>query len=302
VIGQEVIFYSGAYAVTVQSNVTFGNPAFNYPDNSNGYSWTIPAGQYSPSIILVWDGLNWRARTFGQTVVASATANNQAVNLGQLFIGNRKSVFTANGTFTVPSAVTTIWVSGWGGGGGGGGGNALSTSAQGGGGGGAYPGEIAIKNPIAVTPGEVLTITVGAGGAGGAGTSSLANAGNGTAGGSSIVSSGNTNLLALAGGSGGSGATAYSTTSVFGGSGYTMGLAVFSIANSTTSPDGGGVVGFGGAGGGGAFGSGGSGNSGGGNGGNGTGNGTGGGGGGGISNSGSGNGGAGSPGLIIIEW
>ena len=291
VVGQEITIYGGAYALTVNSNVTTGSPYIELPDGSQVYSWVVPAGASEQGIHADWDGTNWRARTFGQAVVAPATASNESVNLGQLFIGNRKSVFTANGTFTVPSAVTTIWVSGCGGGGGGGGGNVLSTTAQGAGGGGGYPGEIAIKNPIAVTPGEVLTITVGAAGAGGAGTSSLANAGNGTAGGSSIVSSGNTNLLTLAGGSGGSGATAYSSTSVFGGTGYTMGLAVFSITGSTTAPDGGGVIGYGGAGGSGPFGTGG------GSGGSGGGNGSGGGGGG------SGSGGrSGSPGLIIIEW
>ena len=299
--GQEVTCYgagSTSGSVTYQSNVTTGSPYFYYPDFSTNYSWTVPTNSPVQGIKLVWDGTNWRARTFGQTVVGAATADNEAVNLGQLFIGNRKSVFTANGTFTVPSAVTTIWVSGCGGGGGGGGGNVLSLSAQGGGGGGGYPGSIAIKKSIAVTPGEVLTITVGAAGAGGAGTSSLANAGNGTAGGSSIVSSGTTNLITLGGGSGGSGATAYSTTAVFGGAGYTIGLAVFSITGSTTTPDGGGNIGYGGAGGSGPFGCGGGGSSGGGSGGSGSGSGSGGGGGGGSG----GSGGNGSSGIIIIEW
>ena len=116
VIGQEVIFYSGAYAVTVQSNVNSGNPAFNYPDNTSNYSWTIPAGQYSPSIILVWDGLNWRARTFGQEVVAPATQNNAAVQLGQVLsvapqqstlgIGTpaASTTYTVSNTFTAPCA------------------------------------------------------------------------------------------------------------------------------------------------------------------------------------------------------
>jgi hypothetical protein len=116
VVGQEAVFYSGAYAVTVQSNVTSGNPAFNYPDNSNGYSWTIPAGLYSPAIKLIWDGTNWRARTFGQEVVAPATQNNAAVQLGQVLsvapqqstlgIGTpaASTTYTVSNTFTAPCA------------------------------------------------------------------------------------------------------------------------------------------------------------------------------------------------------
>ena len=252
------------------------------PGGLNIYQLNVSGDMVSTTPILALSNTG-QLTIQGEAIVAPATQNNAAVQLGQLFIGNRKSVFTANGTFTVPSAVTTIWVSGCGGGGGGGGGNVLFSTTQGAGGGGGYPGSIAIKNSIAVTPGEVLTITVGAAGVGGARTSSVVNAGNGTAGGSSIVSSGTTNLITLGGGSGGSGATAYSITSVFGGFGYTMGLAV---------PDGVGVIGYGGSGGSGPFGSGGGGSSG--NGASGSGSGGGGGGG--------GSGGNGSSGIIIIEW
>ena len=84
VAGQSVIFYGGADVVTVQSNVTTGSPFFLFPDGSETYSWVIPAGAYPQGIDLVWDGANWRARTFGQEVVAPATQNNAAVQLGQL--------------------------------------------------------------------------------------------------------------------------------------------------------------------------------------------------------------------------
>jgi hypothetical protein len=164
--------------------------------------------------------------TFGTTVVANAAASNEAVNLGQLFIGNRKSVFTSNGTYTVPDAVTTIWVSGAGGGGGGGGGNSLSSTEQGGGGGGGYAGACVLKTPISVTPGESLTITIGAGGAGGAGTTSLANAGDGSAGGATTIVNGSSTLLSLAGGAGANGATSFGTNYVFGGQGFSWGLCI----------------------------------------------------------------------------
>ena len=71
--------------------------------------------------------------------------------------------------FTVPNGYTTVYLSGAAGGGGGGGGFYQTTGASGqlwgapgGGGGGSLSG-----SPLAVTPGEVLDIYVGAGGAGG---------------------------------------------------------------------------------------------------------------------------------------
>ena len=84
VVGQSVKFYGGAYAVTVQSNVNTGSPAIYFPDASDTYSWTIPANAFVQGIILTWDGANWRARTFGQTVVAPATQSNAAVPFSQM--------------------------------------------------------------------------------------------------------------------------------------------------------------------------------------------------------------------------
>ena len=311
VIGQEVIFYSGAYAVTVQSNVNSGNPVFNYPDNTNNYSWTIPAGQYSPSIILVWDGLNWRVRTFGQQVVAPATQNNAAVQFGQLLIGNRKAVFTANGTYTVPPSVTKIWVSGCAGGGGGGGTVGSSGNVGGGGGGGGGAGQSTIKQPISVTPGHSLSITIGAAGTAGAGGANTgANGANGTAGGNTVLtdSTSATTLLTLAGGGGGSGAGGQASTSAGlpsggngggGGPGYPAG-SYGSDGNYTGNGGDGASNPFGGGGGSGraANGAGINGNA--------SGDyGSGGGGGGGVYGPtayAGGNGGAGAPGFFVIEW
>lgn len=78
-----------------------------------------------------------------------------------------------NYTFTVPASVTSLNVQCWGGGGGGIGGS--SSVGQGGGGGGAYAGEPS----YAVTPGQVLHYTVGAGGTGqNVGVNTAANGGN----------------------------------------------------------------------------------------------------------------------------
>ncbi|MGF6112631.1 MULTISPECIES: glycine-rich domain-containing protein [Pseudomonas] len=103
--------------------------------------------------------------------------------------------FTANGSFTVPAGVTKIWLSGCAGGGGGGacpGGT--SAIASGGGGGGA--GQPIIKLLVAVTPGQVIPIVIGAAGMGA--TAGVA----ATAGGNTLVGASGA-LLVLSGGSAG---------------------------------------------------------------------------------------------------
>lgn len=238
--GSGATIYGSAadYAVTVQSPVTTGSPYIELPDGSQVYSWTIPASSPSQGISVDWDGTNWRARTFGQTVVAPANADNEATQLSQLFIGNRKAVFTANGTWTVPAFVDTIWVSGCaaGGGGGGGGGTVGSTgNVGGGGGGGGGAGQPAIRTPFAVSAGDSLAVVIGGAGAGGAGGANTGtNGSNGADGGNSTLTNTTTStlLLTLTGGSGGgSGGGQTSTTATApngaaggpGGSGYPAG-------------------------------------------------------------------------------
>lgn len=112
--------------------------------------------------------------------------------------------FTASGTFVVPAGVTTVYVSGCAGGGGGGGGAGSSSPANPGGGGGGGAGRSTIKEPISVTQGQSIAVSIGAGGNGGAG--STANGSNGAAGGATSFGT----LLTLAGGGaggGGSGST-----------------------------------------------------------------------------------------------
>lgn len=72
-------------------------------------------------------------------------------------IGMRSEVFTASGTWQVPAGVTTLYVLAYGGGGGGG---AANTYGGGGGGGGA----LKTGNGVSVTPGETVTVVIGAGG------------------------------------------------------------------------------------------------------------------------------------------
>jgi len=80
--------------------------------------------------------------------------------------GAQGQAFTANGTFTIPTGITAIKMTIVGGGGAGGAGNTGGYSVGGGGGGGGA----AIKYLTGLTPGNTLTVTVGAA----AGTSSVA--------------------------------------------------------------------------------------------------------------------------------
>lgn len=107
--------------------------------------------------------------------------------------GGGISVFTANGTFTVPNGVTTIYVTAVAGGGGGGAKLASMGGAYGGGGGGGC-----IMWPLTVTPGQQLTITIGNGGLGGTSAGAI-----GGSGGSTSIGA----LLTLTGGAGGSTST-----------------------------------------------------------------------------------------------
>lgn len=154
--------------------------------------------------------------------------------------------FTTPGanTWTVPNGVTSVSVLCIGGGGGGAGENGFGDSGPGGGGGGA----LRYVNDIAVTPGEVLNIQVGAGGAGGtsAGT-------NGSPGGTSSFSRGATTLCSAAGGgggiAGGSGGAGGSTGVGTGGNGGAGGDG----GGNTAGGAGGGAAGYSGNGGDGTF-------------------------------------------------
>ncbi|MEZ5108377.1 MAG: hypothetical protein R2829_05315 [Bacteroidia bacterium] len=72
--------------------------------------------------------------------------------------------FTSSGTFTVPAGVYSVKVEAWGGGGAGGGVDGASGTYRAGGGGGG--GAFVLNNSVSVTPGNNITVTVGAGGTG----------------------------------------------------------------------------------------------------------------------------------------
>ncbi|MDO8492131.1 MAG: hypothetical protein Q7S34_00630 [bacterium] len=124
-----------------------------------------------------------------------------------------KQKFTSSGSFTVPTGVTTVWVSMSGGGGGGGGNYAFYA---GGGGGGA---DAVLAQQLTVTSNATYGVTVGNGGAGGLARSGAP----GGTGGSSNFGG----LLAVAGGVGGVGG---SSGGEAGGSGGSRGTDPF-LAN-----------------------------------------------------------------------
>lgn len=136
------------------------------------------------------------------------TAANPSV-----YVGMRSQVFTSSGTFTIPAGINAIKVSLQGGGGGGGGAAYSTNYGTFGNGGAGGNGGYAEGYLTGLTPGNTLTITIGAGGAGGAanvGVTSYFNGrlgSNGTTGGTSTISSGTQTITAqgATGGSFGSG-------------------------------------------------------------------------------------------------
>lgn len=178
----------------------------------------LPLNAFVPGLIapLIWDGTRWRMETF--TTLQTPPRN----------IVSYTTAGTTN--FTVPAGVFKIFARVWAGGGGGGG-NSASTNAGGGGGGGGYT-----EGWFDVTPGQVIPVTVGAGGAAGAASSS----GVAGTGGSSSVGALCSATGGVGGGNGtGTGGVAGSGTggtfSRIGGNGYAGGY----IAGNTSLPFGG---------------------------------------------------------------
>lgn len=174
-------------------------------DATVGIGWlTWPGGAYDPA---AWTFTQVNSATYSSNSVTFAlrpattnTKNSGVWDLpGQVSpnLGNaegQQEYIAASGTFnfTVPKYVYNISAIAIGGGGGGGGWGNAGDEPPGGGGGGALA-----YNAFSVTPGEILTVNVGAAGNGGAGR------GNGSAGGASSVQRAGTNLVAAGGGAGG---------------------------------------------------------------------------------------------------
>lgn len=135
--------------------------------------------QVTPPVDSGWVGLYQITVNYGQTAVTSANIvtlatapflNWKLPNLSPGF-GGGVQTFNGSGTFTVPAGVSRVEVELWGGGSG----SFASTSsaASGGGSGGGY----ARKRITGLTPGQVVAVTVGAGGLAGTTSGGLPTAG-----------------------------------------------------------------------------------------------------------------------------
>lgn len=136
--------------------------------------------------------------------------------------------FTASGTYTA-LRTGTIYLEGCGGGGGGGGGGASTngSGAAGAGGGGA---SAVAAMPISVTKGDVLTVTIGAGGTKGVGGSGGAS-NDGVAGGDTTVTISGVTVFRSKGGAKGLGMSVNTTTGAAGGAAGGLGGAGASGGN-----------------------------------------------------------------------
>jgi hypothetical protein len=168
-------------------------------------------GQFWPDYTTEADGdKNWNTGTLKfNSADAGKKVSISYRGMGALVdgraLGLRCQVFTASGVFVVPPRVYTVYLTMCGGGGGGGRGSGYY------GGGGA---QCWIKQPVSVTPGDSITVTVGAGG-----TGKTSSDGNGTAGGVSsfgvlLSASGGASVSGAAGGPGGMAGTANGVSTV----------------------------------------------------------------------------------------
>ena len=151
--------FGTAPTITNSTQDIINQPAattFILKDNQGGTRYSIPSGG-----------------------VAQSTLNNTAIGGGSTYNGTtlNKQIFTATGTHTISTGVTSEKVTICGGGGAGGG----ATAVNNGGGGGA--GATSFKWLTGLTPGNTIAVTVGAGGTG-------VSAGTGNSGTASQIASG----------------------------------------------------------------------------------------------------------------
>jgi hypothetical protein len=199
----------GTLTLQVASNITLGTGVHTLQfAASNGVTWG--SGDLT---IVGWTG-NWNGTggsTSGKIFAGNSATGLTATQLSQvvfsgpsgapysatilstgevvpLAIKTVENIFASSTTWTVPCGVNSITIYAWGAGGAGGG---AKSGGGGGGGGGAYSTTI-----VAVSPGDLLTITVGTGGTG------VSN-GNGNSGGQTTIVRSAVNLLTANGGSGG---------------------------------------------------------------------------------------------------
>ena len=173
------------------------------------------------------------------TLSDTVTSGSDNVLLGA---GTTTVTYTGDGTFVIPTGITSITVKTWGAGGGGGAGGTSGVGGAGGGGGFA-------QATLTVTPSETIDVTVGVGGGAGTFPGSFSGGGAGAGGRSAVERTGTPLLIASGGGGGGGGDNSSSTAGGAGGAGGdTTGGATGGTSGAATG-GGGGTSSAGGAGG-----------------------------------------------------
>jgi len=191
--------------------------------NGTDYVGDVALSRRAPGILAV-DNKNLFATGYGTTAQRPAPTTDMVgalrfntdskqleVSDGGLWYapGLHSTVVSTSGTFLVPPGVKMVSCRLLGGGGGGGGGGnigatSLAAACYGGPGGGAG---MVLESRLVVTPGDTLTVVIGAGGSGGAGAAAASglvgnNGGTGTAGGVTYISNSAGKVLAAAKGGG----------------------------------------------------------------------------------------------------
>ncbi|WP_244132941.1 hypothetical protein [Burkholderia metallica] len=225
--GNCITFFNNGSSGSVMNVATQGSDSITTP----GANVTNVPLQLGDTLRLMsrgsaeWDivggtaGLQF-ASSRGVTAAAGDSSTRLATTAfvtNAIYSGKGVSRFTSSGTFTVPAGVTTLYVSGCAAGGGGGSGasnnGGQSSLVGGGGGGGGGAGQSIIRQPYTVTPGQNISITIGAAGTGGAGPVANGAGSAGLAGGNTVVGS----LITLTGGGPGTGGGAVLSNAIGGG-------------------------------------------------------------------------------------
>lgn len=222
-------------ALGTPSSGNFSTGTFTWPTFNQNTTGT--ASNVTGTVAVANGGTGQTSYTNGQLLIGNTTGNTLAKatltagtgisitnGAGSITIAATAGItggqaFTSNGTFTIPAGVTSLKATIVGGGGGGGGAAANATGGNGGG------GCFAVVYLASLTPGNTISVTVGA-----AGTAGTSAPGNGGSGGNSQIASGTQSITTVtAGGGGGGGGGDPAGTIGSGGAGGTATNATWSV-------------------------------------------------------------------------
>ena len=223
------------------ANLKVGDGTTNYKIINQAPGTAVTDGVNLGQVALLNGSQNFSADIHGVATTGGSTSTTLATKsyvdssvasihneLPTTFVGP----FTSSSTFTVPANIYSVWAYIKGGGGGGGGGATSKIGGNGASGGTAFA-------RFAVTPGTVVTYTVGGGGGGGGsqGGSTYAGGGGGGGGATTVTASGIS--LIAGGGGGGSGGGTSPENGGAGGAGGAAGTVSTSGAAAGTAGSGG---------------------------------------------------------------